>query len=165
MRRAIMVGFTTVAAIVVLAGPSSALSLKAHTDPRDTQRPPDIRKVWTDRSSHVFFQIATWDHLTHHDVRFNIVLDTRGDNGFDRLIELDAQRAFVSKVNDKGRQGASIGSRRVHGPNERKVWFSIPHRWLDIAIQVKFKVRTGAFNDGSGPWPDRAPDSGRFVGL
>jgi hypothetical protein len=164
MRRAIMVWFSAVAAIAVLAGPSSAGSLKARTDPKDTQRPPDIRKVWTDRSRHVFFQIATWDHLTHHDVRFNIVLDTRGDNGFDRVIELDARRAFVSKV-DKGRLGAPIGSRTVHGPNERKVWFRVPNGWLDIRIRVRFKVRTGIFDNGTGTWPDRAPDSGRFVGL
>jgi hypothetical protein len=114
-----MVWFSTVAAIAVLAGPSSAVSLEGHTDSNDTERSPDIRKVWTDQSRRVFFQIATWDHLTHHDVVFNIVLDTRGSNAFDRVIELDAQRAFVSKVVN-GRTGAPIGSRTVHGPNERK---------------------------------------------
>jgi hypothetical protein len=164
MRRAIMVWFSAAATIAVLAGPSSAVSRKAHTDPNDTERSPDIRKVWTDQSRHVFFQIATWDRLTHRDVVFNIVLDTRGSNAFDRVIELDAQRAFVSKV-VKGRTGAPIGSRTAHGPNERKVWFRVPNGWLDIDIPVSIKVRTGHFDDGTGTWPDRAPDYGRFVGL
>jgi hypothetical protein len=165
VRRAVIVSLFAVAAIILLAGPSSAASLKVRTDPRDTQRPPDIRKIWTDQSSHVFFQIATWDRLTHRDVAFNIVLDTKGDNSFERVIDLDAQRAYVAEVK-KGRTGALIGSRRVHGPNDRKVWFSVPHRWFDIEMPVKFKVRTGAFENGTGTWPDRAPSTtGRFVGL
>jgi hypothetical protein len=151
--------------VVALAGPSyAAVSLKAHTDPRDTQRPPDIRTVWTNQSSHVFFRIATWDHLTHREAVFNIVLDTRGNNAFDRVIELDAQRALVSTV-VRGRTGAPIGSRTVHGPNGRRVWFRVPSRWLDINMPVLFKVRTGQFDNGHGNWPDRAPDYGRYVGL
>jgi hypothetical protein len=159
-----MVWLFAVATVVALAGPSSALSLKAHTDPNDTERVPDIRNVWTEQSSHVFIQVATWDRLTHHDVVFNIVLDTRGSNAFDRVIQLNAQRAFVSTV-VKGRTGERIGSRTVHGPDERKVWFRVPSRWLDIEIPVSIKVRTGHFENGSGNWPDRAPNYGRYLGL
>ena len=165
MRRALTLLLFTISALAVLADPGSA-GLTARTDPDDTRTRPDIRKIWTDRGNGVFVEIATWDHLSPRE-SFNILLDTRGSNAYDRVIELGfgiQKGCQVSHLDSNGTLGAPIGYRHAHRPGGRRISCRFPSGWLDIHKLVRFKVRSGIFSSRINP-DDVAPNHGRYVRL
>jgi hypothetical protein len=162
MRRAALALLSGMVGIAMLTGPVVAASATVRTDPNDTRREPDIRKVWTDVSAgRLSVQIRTWDRLRHHDARFAVLFDTHGTDGYDRVIEVSGGECVVERMHD-GSLGRLVGRRSAGFPGVRNMVCRMPSGWFAIQRTVRFVVFTGALGE---PLDDRAPDHGRYIGL
>ena len=149
-------------AIAMLIGPMFAASATVRTDPNDTRRQPDIRKLWTGVSDgKLSVQIRTWDHLRHHDDRFAVLFDTHGTDGYDRVIEISGGECVVERMHE-GQPGRLLGRRSARFPGVRDITCRVPSGWFAIQRTVRFVVFSGALGE---PHFDRAPDHGRYIGL
>ena len=173
-----MVLVSCVAVVVLpLAGPASArspLSIRSRTvdrsliarqDPPDTHRVPDIRTVWSDDTgSSVYIRIRAFERLRNRDIGYRVVLDTRGSNLPDRLIEITNAELCIAYTVDPDRSvGEVIGQRRWHRPDRHDVACRLPRGWFDKTTRVSFVVYSGA--GGKSRTIDRAPDDRRYIGL
>lgn len=161
MARAIRMALSAVLVLGVLAGPASARTLTVRSDPDDTPSRPDIRKVWTDVSPRgVFINIGAWERVRTRD-DFKVVLDTRGDLDYDRLIDVVAGRCVVWKV-EGGFLGDLVGERPSRRPGVRERACRLPTGWFVIGKTVRFIVENAEVGV---PTDDRAPNRGRYIGL
>ena len=162
MRRLWTALISTLALVTVLAAPASARSLTVHADPNDGPR-PDIRRVWTDRTPYkVFIKIGAWQRLRGTENRFSVLLDTRGTNDFDRVIEIGFVGICVVEMWGPDGLGEPIGMRDARRPTARTIACELPKSWFGIARPVRSVVSTGVLGESH---LDRAPNQGRYRGL
>lgn len=159
MRRTIVVLLSSVVLLAVLVGPASARTLTVRSDPNDTPDHPDIRKVSTDVSRRsVFVSIRSWERFRAVDA-FLVVLDTRGDIGPDRVIEMLPGQCVAEKTEPDITFIGDRDSRRL-GP--RELACRLPVGWFGIRKPVRFAVNNSHLGDRHN---DRAPNRDRYVGL
>jgi hypothetical protein len=147
-------------AVALSAGNASARSLTIRHDPNDVHSSLDIRTVWSDLADgRVYLRIRSWDQLATREIAYNVSLDTRGSDEYDRLLQIFGDDCVLFR---SPAVGQGIGSRPSHRPDHRDVSCNLPAGWFHIRKAVRFRVDSVP---GSRKHPDRAPDHGRYIGL
>ncbi len=169
MRRLIVLALAVMCvAAGSLGGTAQADSPRVRTDPNDSRVDPDIRSVTTDLSATtVLLRVDAWKPVRYHTLNseFMFYMDTFGDPGFDRWVEV--LRAYNSKrivcmVEDLETY-ALIGTRVASRPDRRSVACHLPRAWfghIDRAVRFKVQVRNIGYRR-----TDRAPDRGLYVWI